>query len=287
MSRTASWALKSIPASFVKIPRIKGHARSRIRLTSQGEEIRYYAENALKNASLIHEICLDHTDRSLKLAVNSSSRLAYSCSEYFLEHMEEGMNLRYKECSTEEMLDLLQRQNYDLGILFVPADKKTALDHMIRRRHLNYTELMTSDLVMHSGPGCPFYGRNLISPEELDQCSCIQLEDDFFSVSDLLMTHKAFHSGKCRIKKIIQTNSDHLMIRMLQKTNLCNIGSYWLKSSRESSPFSISVIDGFQGKVSFGYLTRSEKELSKEARDFLLGLQHLINISKEEFPFQA
>ncbi len=240
-----------------------------ISLTRQGQDIRYYAENTLKNASIIQEVCQESREQSLKLAVNSSSWLAYLGGEYFLDHMEDVINFRYTECRTEEMLGLLQNQNYDLGFLFVPVNKMTALEHMIRRRHIEYRELLSSDLVVHSGPESPYYGKSLLEPEDLDRCSCIQMEDDFFSVEDLLMTHKDFYSGRRRLRKVVRTNSNHLMIRMLQQTDLCNIGSYWMRGGYGDRRFSISVVNGFQGMVSFGYLSPAGKSLSREAEEFL------------------
>lgn len=242
-------------------------------LTQQGEDIRFYAENMQKNASLIEELCMEQRQDVLKIAANSSSRLACLGEQYFIDQGEESFSLTYTECGTEKMLELLQYRNYDMGFLFVPDNKRSAFEHMIRKRHLQYTPLLASDLVVHSGPMSPFYGRELITPDELDQCRCIQLEDDFFSVEDLLLTHKDFRSGRYRIRKVIRTNSDHLMIRMLQETPLCNIGSYWLKGSFTGQPFTISVIDGFQRQVSFGYLARRGKTFGEEAELFLKKLQ--------------
>ncbi len=141
---------------------------------------------------------------------------------------------------------------------------------------MEYTELLVSDLVVHSGPGSSFYGRASIRLEDLDGCSCIQMEDDFFSVDDLLMRHKAFRSGKCRIKKVIRTNSDHLMIRMLARTDLCNIGSYWMRDPGLEQDFCISVIEGFKGMVSFGCLSLAGKKFSREAEAFLERLKEKI-----------
>ncbi|MBQ9155899.1 MAG: LysR family transcriptional regulator [Eubacterium sp.] len=248
-----------------------------ITLTPRGEEVRYYAEHSLKNASLIREICQENTEHFLKVAANPSSRLAILGEEYYLEHMKDDISLRYTECGTEEMLDLLQNQNYDLGFLFVPDNKRTAFEHMIRRRHISFTPLLQSDLVVYSGEKGPFFGRSLIEPEELNQCSCIQLEDDFFSVEELLLSHKAFHSGKCRLRKTVRTNSDHLMLRMLSQTALCNIGSYWQKEGYGKDTFYISVIDGFQGKVSFGYLASADRNLSREAEEFLSRCEEMID----------
>ena len=59
------------------------------------------------------------------------------------------------------------------------------------------------------------------------------------------------------------------MIRMLQQTELCNLGTYWLLGAYGKYNFSLSVIDGFQQQISFGYLHVDHRALRPEAGQFL------------------
>ena len=129
------------------------------------------------------------------------------------------------------MMELLQNRQYDLGFLFVPENKRAAFSYLTARHHLLYTPLRSTDLVLHAGRKNPWYGKPSVKPEELSACSFIQPEDDFFSVEDLLTEHPLFRSGKASLHTLIRTNSDHLMIRMLQQTDLCNVGSFWLRNN--------------------------------------------------------
>ena len=122
--------------------------------------------------------------------------------------------------------------------------------------------------MLHCGAASPFYGRERVAPEELHGCECIQMEDDFFSVEELLMEHPGFRSGKWALKKLIRTNSDHLMLEMLRKTALCNLGSYWLPET-PAAPFSRAMVQGFEGRVAFGCLRIDNKPLSAPAEGFL------------------
>ena len=238
-------------------------------LTDDGERIRFYAENAVKNAALIEETARDHRGETLRIAANPSSRLASLAGEYFCSPAAEGLTMQYTECGIEQMADLLQQRHYDLGFIFMPENKRPALIHLAERRHLVYTPLLQSDLVVHSGPASKFYGRESVSPEELNGCACIQMEDDFFSLEELLTEHPAFNSGKWALKKLIRTNSDHLMLDMLRTTALCNLGSYWLRDNGGEIPLSRAVIEGFRGRVSFGCLQIDNRLLNAPAKSFL------------------
>ena len=242
-------------------------------LTEDGERIRFYAVNTLKNAALIEETARDHSGETLRIAANPSSRLAACAGEFFSACSSDRMTLEYTECSIEEMMELLQHRQYDLGFLFIPDNKHTAFAHLAERRHLFYQPLLQTDLVLHCGPMNPFYGRESIEPEELRDCECIQIEDDFFSLEELLADQPAFRSGKWTLKKRIRTNSDHLMLDMLRTTPFGNLGSYWLRSGHMETGFSRAIVKGFEGRISFGCLRIDNRPLSAGAEAFLAALK--------------
>lgn len=238
-----------------------------VTLTPAGERIRFYALSALKNTALIREVSAEGERAGLRIAANPSSRLAQRAGEFFRSRGEADADFEYTECGIEQMMERLAQQQYDLGFLFLPSDRLPAFSHMAARSRLVYQELKKSDLVVHCGPKGPFFGRERIDPTELDGCRCIQLQDDFFSLEELLRDHDAFRSGRCALRRTIRTNSDHLMLRMLRETELCNVGSYWHTDA--DSDFSLTRIAGFEGTVSFGALRRADDAGSSLAPAFL------------------
>ena len=243
---------------------------SGIELTREGESIRFFAQHTLINADLIRAVSAESDRRVLKLAANPSSRLAQRAAEFFCGEDRGSTGLEYTECGTETMMDLISGRQYDMGFLFLPEDRLPAFSRMAERRRLVYRPLQKSDLVVHCGPPGPFYGIGHISPEELSGCRCIQFEDDFFSLEELLNEHPYYRSGRCSIERVIRTNSDHLMMRMLRETDLCNIGSYW--NSNDDREFTLTRIEGFEGRVSFGCLLPEDAKLGKPAEKFLESL---------------
>jgi DNA-binding transcriptional LysR family regulator len=237
--------------------------------TEGGERIRLYALNALKNAALIQEISREGRREELRIAANHSSWLAFTAGDYMFRCREEGVHLQYTECGIEEMMDLLEPRQYDLGFLFLPDNRLPAFTHMAERKHLAFTKLMQSDLVVYCGEKGPFFGRDRLRAEELNGCACVQSEDDFFSLDELLLEIPGFRMGRDSIEKRVRTNSDHLMLRLLRETELCNIGSYWMRRTARDSAFSMSRVEGFEGRVSFGFLHPQGKELSGAAEQFL------------------
>ena len=59
----------------------------------------------------------------------------------------------------------------------------------------------------------------------------------------------------CRyLPKVVTTNSSSLMIRMLENSDLCNVGSYWLSEMYRQNDFGKIRIEGLEQKIRFGYL---------------------------------
>lgn len=246
-----------------------------VELTEDGRQICAYAENALKNTELIYSVCEENRHFCLRIATNPSSYMAAVLTRYYQECQGSNLFLKYTECKIEEMLSLISAQEYHLGFLFVPEHKKAALLRMLERRHLAFEPLLNTDLVLYVGEKNPLYGAAAVTPEQLSHLRFIQLEDDFFAVEDLLYDLPQFRRKK-PLDCVIRTNSNHMMIQALQNTELCNLGSYWLKDMYRQYDFSRVRVEGFQGKVSFGYIRHYDRAFGTPERAFLEFLWEVI-----------
>ena len=88
-------------------------------------------------------------------------------------------------------------------------------------------------------------------------------------MEELLLENGAFRAGRYALRRVVRTNSDHLMQQMLRDTALCNVGSYWLPEPQRERGFSMAVIEGFEQSVSFGRLQNEGAALSEQAEGFL------------------
>lgn len=245
------------------------HRRSKgVELTEDGRRILAYAENAWKNTELIASVCREKAYPCLRIAANSSSRMAGLLTSYYQSHRED-FRLQYTECGIEEMLELVSVREYDLGFLFVPDHKRSALLHMLERKDMEFLALRPVDMVLYAGRHHPLYGKPSVTPEELLKLEFIQMEDDFFAVEDLLYELSRFRGKRQELNRVVQTNSNHMMTQMLQETELCNLGSYWLRERHRHNDFAQIPVEGFRGKVSFGYVKRRARMLDAHARKFL------------------
>lgn len=244
-----------------------------VELTEAGRQICEYAADALKNTELILSVSKKKEHSRLRIATNPSSYMAVLLTDYYLEHQEEDFSLEYTECGIEEMLALVSEQEYNMGFLFVPEHKKPALFHMLERRHMEFVPLLEADLVLYVGRKHPLYGASAVTREQLAELRFIQLEDDFFAVEDMLNDLPRSRRKKQLLNRTVRTNSNHMMIQMLQRTELCNLGSFWLKDCYRQYDFGRIPVEGFQGKVAFGYVRHCVRPLRPEEKNFLEFIQ--------------
>ena len=239
-----------------------------VELTEAGKRIYSYAVNAVRNAEAISALSTEHNVPLLRIVSNSSSHMTLLLTHYYLQQKDK-LQIEYRECGIEEMIERVSDGMDDLGFLFVPDNRKSVLKHMLERRFLEFVPLLTTDLVLYVRKEHPFYGRKSIAPEKLFDMEFIQLDDDFFSVEAMLEEVSASGKRSYDLPKVVTTNSSSLMIRMLENTDLCNVGSYWLSEMYRQNDFGRIRIEGLEQKIQFGYLRYQGRPLIPGLVNFL------------------
>ena len=256
-----------------------------VELTEAGERVYGYALRALRNAELFASISREQLEHTLRVATNNSSNMAVMLTAFYNEFTGNGkkreLYLHFTECGIEKMIALLSAHEYDLGFLFVPDTKRSALNYRMKRHQLAFTPLLDTDLVLYVGKNHPLANRASVTAEEVASLSFIQLEDDFFTVEDLLAGDPAFRKKRLEIRRVVRTNSDHMMIRMLDKTDLCNLGSYWLKDVYRQYDFLRIPVEGLENRIAFGYLSRKGEPLNADTAAFLNYLRRALELDAD------
>lgn len=251
-----------------------------VELTEAGKQIYTYAINAVRNAEIIAELGRKEHVPLLRIASNSSSHMAVLLTNFYLQQKSE-MKLQYRESGLEEMIERLAAGMDDLGFLFVPDSRRAVLQQMMSRRFLEYVPLLSTDLVLYVRRAHPLAEKDWITLEQLAELKLIQADDDFFSVEAILEETAAFRGKKRHLSPVVSTNSGHMMIQMLENTDLCNVGSYWLSSSCRQHDFKKIRIEGLEKQISFGYMKYRGKPLIPELTEFL---EFLKGALEKEYP---
>lgn len=240
-----------------------------VSLTKNGERIFAYAVNILKNAEMISLAGMQKNRPFFSAASNPSSRMAALFSEFVTANEADRIQFRYREGGVEQVMDWVSGHEAQMGFVFVPLNKQAAFRYLLERKNLEFTMLTVTGLVLYAGVRSAFYGIRSIAPDRLGGLRYVQMEEDFFTLLELSEGLLADVLPGTMLDQAVMTNSDHMVIQLLQQTDLCNLGTYWRHDRCSSEGISVVSIEGCEETIGFGYLKRKGEEADGYGAAFL------------------
>ena len=198
-------------------------------LSKDGERIYAYAKNILKNAELIDHSKQNKGESLFSIATNPSSKMSELFSQFYNDKKDENIKFKYIEGGVEDIINLLDNKEVQMGFVFVPKNKIKAFKILLERRNLEFILLAKTDIILSVGPNSPIYNYKYIELNQLNDLKFIQLEEDYFTLNDILSSSISDGKNQTYLDYNIITNSDHAMVKLLKFSELCNIGSYWFR----------------------------------------------------------
>ncbi|MEE0775556.1 MAG: LysR family transcriptional regulator [Bacillota bacterium] len=242
-------------------------------LTEEGESVYHYAQNVLKNLDLMVSTLHDHEQRVFSVISNHSSKTAELLSEFYHLHENENIHFRFMEGETEDIIEQVNSRKAEMGLVYAAQNQKTAFGQKLQQNKMEFILLRATDVVLCAGPHSPFYHQETVTVQDLRQIRFVQTPSDYFSFYDFMNSQSKDGKAITGLNRTVITNSDHTMVRLLQKTSLGNLGSYWMKKDTEQQNIHVIPVEGFQGQVAFGYIKRKDEPLSPLA-DSLVRMIH-------------
>lgn len=245
-----------------------------VTLTEAGLKNYEYAVSILKNAGLMQAANAYHSSRHFTVLTNSSSNMAVLFSRFFQQHPD--YHYRYLEEGVETILEKVALREADMGFVFVPSNKQSPFRYLLRRKCLRFEPLIRSDMVVYVGRKNKLYGRKSLKLEELGDLRFVQMIDDFFSFQELLGNNLSPGRFPLMPENVVETNSNHAMVQLLENSDLCNLCSYWLKNRFRYYDFQMIPIEGLENQITFGYVSCENGGLSPIASEFIAYVKEII-----------
>lgn len=246
-----------------------------VKLTEAGQKNYEYAINIVKNAILMQEGNQKAKEETFHLYTNSSSNMAVLFANFYKHHSK--YHYKYIEAGVEEIIARIAQHDAELGFVFIPDNKSNAFRYVLERKKLEFIPLVKSDMVVYVGKQNPLYGKKLLTMQELSNLKFIQMTDDFFSFQELLGESVINRKHSIQPDNVIETNSSHVMVQILNNTDLCNLCSFWLRDRYKYYDFQMIPVEGLENKITFGYVANLGEELSQLAKEFLAHIDTAIN----------
>ena len=249
-----------------------------VTLSKDGERIYAYAKNILKNAELINHSKKNKGESLFSIATNPSSKMSELFSKFYNDKKYENIKFKYIEGGVENIIKALDNKEVQMGFVFVPENKINAFKQLLERRNLEFIILAKTDIILSVGPNSHIYNLEYVEVNQLKELKFIQLEEDYFTLNDILSSSVSSEKNQTYLDYQIITNSDHAMVKLLKFSELCNVGGCWFKGAYNDNEIKMIPIKGYENYLDFGYIKTKNKRLNTQGEEFL---QYVMNIIDE------
>ena len=249
-----------------------------VALSKDGERIYAYAKNILKNVELINYSKKNKGESLFSIATNPSSKMSELFSNFYNDKKFENIKFKYIEGGVEKIINAVDNEEVQIGFVFVPKNKTKAFKQLLERKNLQFVLLAKTDIILSAGKNSPIYNSEYVEIDQLKHLKFIQLEEDYFTLNDILSSSISSEKNNTYLDYQVITNSDHAMIKLLNSSDLCNIGGCWFKGSYKNEEIRMIPIRGYEKYLNFGYIKHKNRYLNKEGEEFV---SYIMNIVKD------
>lgn len=245
-----------------------------LKITEKGKMVQEYASHIIKNVQIIEGLDEDKKRQAWSISTYPSNMIARLLTDMYIQN--ENLVIRHQQGTVEEITDQVSLGESEIGILYVSQKQLKDFRHIISHKRLKFISLDTKEACVYVGPNNPFYKGDSLSFEELKSLKFVRGTQEYFSMEHHLeqvclgafVTDTLDHS--------FYTNSDHLTIDLLLKTDICSLGINFLNEKYRQYDIKALKITDSEPFLSIGYVYEENHDLSPIALDFIDKFQALL-----------
>lgn len=240
-----------------------------LKTTPRGEKLYYHAKNILQQVSLMKDVTSEEIKRSLSIASYPSMVISTALTDFYSDN-KNMHSLDYHEGNVQSIINLISTGIVELGILYISPNQEDLLNHILNHKQLDFVTIKNSELCLYVGKKHEFYGKNVqIDIEQMKNLKYLRGLRDFFSVEHHFDYVSLNEIKTSNFDDRVLTNSDHLISKMLEKTDLVYLG---INTAIKHKELKI-IINSEEKNLKLGYVKHKSANLSSLAEEFLIHLE--------------
>ncbi len=245
-----------------------------ISLTQEGEHVLHYAKSMLKNADMILSASRLKKEKNLKISNYQSNMISNLMTDFYNDNKPIQMDCR--EGTVEEITDHVQNGISEIGLVYIAERQMKAFKHIIGHKRLEFELCGRAEACIYVGENHPYYERDSIDFSELTELTYVSGINDYFAMEHHL-EHISLGTLKSEgLKNVVLTNSDHLTINMLLKSDVCSLGiDFTCEKYKQYKIKSLNIING-EKCLAIGYVYRKNEILSPLGQSFIKAYTELL-----------
>ncbi len=234
-----------------------------IHLTEEGRRIYRHACQILGSMEQIKRSGTKTPVETLRISMNPSSWIAEMFLQFYQTHREFSYHYEIHSAGTREIVERIQNRTDDLGIVFVMNRQLTGFQYYLKRNYLEFLPLRSMNAAMYFGKQ-----RSALKGKALDfgKIQLIQRFPEEYAPENYWDLRDASGQSAAEAEKVVTTNSDYIMQRMLRESDLINISAE-SAGTKDSEILSQTLSDQEQ-QILLGGIKRIGEEMQGGIRKF-------------------
>lgn len=239
-----------------------------IQITTYGRSVLEYAHNITRNISLIDSLSDRNIGEKFSISTYPSNMIARLLTNFY-SYWKDSYVVEHMEGTVEEISNRVAQGISELGIVYVAQKQLPSFQHILSHKKLKFIPLCVKEACVYVGQKNPRYYDDSIDFTELSKLPFVRGVRDYFSMEHHLDHVSLGVISTEQLHYVSYTNSDHLIINLLTKTDVCSLGIEFLCDNYKKYPIKALKIRNCEPFLTLGYICTEENNISKPGKWFL------------------
>lgn len=242
-----------------------------VKLTEDGYRLYKYVKTMHKQLDMIQGISKPEIPDSMSISAYPCPVLYKALGEFYERNREKHIEVTLKEERVSSTIDSVVNLQADIGIIEVNDVQDKEVARLLKAKNLEYHELAIDTWYVHVGKNSPFYGHEVISMQELVDCTIMRAPDDYFSNLSYLFEVDGVHFTQ--FEKTMFVSDYFTRLRLLNTTDMVCIETAWNEDFEKEIGIRAIPIANCDIRISVGWIKRKNETQPSKVHEFIELLQ--------------
>lgn len=255
-----------------------------IALTAKGREAYRYACRIVNDSRKLEEMSRQNMVKYLRISLNPSSWFTNQFVEFYKKNYEKNYHFEVYTAGVRTVMERVRDYLSDIGFVYVMEQQKKEFQYELTKNRLVFQVMQESTTTFYPGKLNKLYQNqigkeNAVKMEQLKTLRFIQnYRDEFLELNE---KEKRGTFSWEDLDLAVITNSDYIMEKMLQETELSNISGSYLSDHKKAVNQGIPL-EFKKNKIFFGCIRRKNDENDELMDEFLRFLNEKLKEGTEQ-----
>lgn len=237
-------------------------------VTQEGEKFYHYARNILRQIDIMKNFSKEEEDDKLSICSYPSNMIARILVDIY-KTKEHKLCIEYHEGTVQEVINLVSSGICELGIVYIAQNQIDVFEHILAHKGLEFIAIKQKKLCLYVGENSPLYNRDSLTAEEIPKLNFVRGLRDYFSVEHHFSEVNLSALKSSVFNDTILTNSDHLVIDLLEKTDICYLGIDFMNDGYKQYDIKMIEVENSENFLTLGYVKHKTNTISEMGYFFI------------------